>query len=867
MKYAVLKHAIKKASLKKKITAIAALTLVFAIIAVLIGRFTTYASARDYEGHWASEYIEASKNRAWVKGYPDGTFRPDASITRAEFSVMLWRTLDLSRYDGSNPFQDIDTDCWYYHEVMDLYNAGIVEGYGNGVFGPEELLTREMAFKMIAKAFDLSADDNHSYEIFKDYKEVSSWAIPSISALTEKNYISGVGSRKLMPQRSLRRGEMAKLLITIFDGESVKNPGSEGESSTGDKPQQDGGIDKVPNKNEHPRILINEDKRAFLKTACKTEEPYKTWYARVKQDVDTGMNTALCQYNDNDELRLLSAGTFNKRLVYLSFVYLIEEDEIYADRAYEEIENAASWPDWNPKHYLDTADMLKGTGIAYDWMYDYFNKPENREKKTTLINAMVNLGLNNAKLAYDGEAGSNGWWVDADSNWNIVCNGGTAIAALAIADEPGQKELCRSVLEKGLDSKEKSILRFAPDGAWYEGIGYWSYTAKFLAYYTAAFETATGKDYVNLRRYGIENTAYFPIAMTGEKQVFNLNDASEGGVDTEMMFFFAEYFNDPAIAEYRYQQLLSQKVSPTIYDLIWFDADIIKGNSDYQTDFMFKDIEVATFRDTYLENDSIYAGIHGGENGVNHGQIDAGQFIYETHGERWAIDLGGDNYNLHAYFDDENKDKSRWSYYRNRGEGHNTVILNPDALADQPLEEKAEIKTFKADSEKGVGVVDMQPIYGEYTSRAQRGMLLNKQNSSLMVQDELSFKNNGNELYWFMHTRASVALSSDNKSAVLTSQSGERLWVGILDETHTFEVMKAEPLATSPNPNAWSENRGKPSDGTNTPIQNTNDGVSKLCIHDTNAGGEYTICVYMVPLSAHQTVPDTIPAVIDISQW
>lgn len=874
MKYAVLKHAIQEAPLKKKVSALVSLALVFVVLGVSVGHLALSSQAwGDYDGHWAASYMEKAKGRMWIKGYPDGTFRPDADITRAEFSVMLWRGLNLGTPSVECPFTDVAADAWYRREVTALWHAGIVEGYGKGIYAPEDLLTREMAATMLAKAFGLSAQDKKAYQSFADSGEVSDWAAPAVSALVEKQYMVGRGNKQLAPASSLTRGEMTKLLVTMFDGEGWKLPGesgngggnSSGNNSGTGQPSQDDGLVGEIGKTAHPRILMDEKRMTFLATACKTTEPYQTWYQTLKGKADGWLNVPPYPYDDSDALRLLSAENVCNRLMTLSFVYCVEGDERYAQRAFQEIEAIAAWPDWNPKHFLDTAALLKGTGIAYDWMYGYFNLPANGAKKATLLGAIENLGLKEAKLAYEGTA--NSWWVAADSNWNLVCNGGTAIAALSVADEPGLSDLCSFVLESGLSSKEKSLARFAPDGAWFEGTSYWDYAMKYLADYSGAFVTATGKDHVNLRRFGIEGTGYFPIAMTGLAQTFNLNDASEGKVDGSTLFFLANYFQEPMLAEYRRHQLEKQSMTPTVYDLLWYEAGSTSGSLNLKTDFLFRDSEVATFRNSYFEADSVYAGLHGGENGVNHGQIDAGQFIYEANGERWAIDLGGDNYNLHEYFYDANIEKSRWAYYRNRGEGHNTVVLNPGTLADQPLDGLAEIKTFQADGQKGIGVVDMQPIYGAYTDRAQRGLLLNKQDSSLMVQDELQFTGTGNELYWFMHTRASVALSPDQKSAVLTSASGERLWVGVLDNDNRFEVMAAKPLGTSPNPDLWPENLAKPSDGINTPIQNPNQGVTKLAIHNPNAGGNYTICVYMIPLAPGKTIPDSLPGVVAIAQW
>lgn len=613
----------------------------------------------------------------------------------------------------------------------------------------------------------------------------------------------------------------------------------------------------------HPRILVSKARLDELKTACKTDPTLSAWYARVKASADAlAASTTYPSYDDADELRLSSAGTVQSNIVLCAFAYCMEGDAKYANRVYGEIQNAAAWPDWNPKHFLDTSAIIGGYAVAYDWLYDVWTE----EQKELIRSKMIAYGLSEAQNAYNG-VGVSDWWATTDNNWSMVCNGGVAMGALAIGDEAAYETLCGSLLETGLRRIEKNLAHFAPDGAWYEGPGYWNYTVEYLSMYFSSLLSATGTDYGYLDAPGLSKTGYFPIGMTGLSNTFNLHDAGESKISAPELFFLGSQYHDPTIASYRYYQLTSQNFTPEVKDILWYDPAMIRAISGLDTDFKFRDIEAATFRSSYFQPDSVYAGIHGGLNGINHGQIDAGNFIYEAQGVRWAVDLGGDNYNLYNYFNNSNTGKNRWAYYRNRGEGHNTVILNPGLTADQPLNQTAVLDSFSSTEQFGISTVNMQPIYGDYTASARRGMWLDKQVGGLLVQDELQFNQaGGNNLYWFMHTRASAELAADGKSAILT-QNGKRLWVGILDDTHTFTVEDAVPLATSPDPNAWPENQANVGDSSNPKTQNANNGIRKLSIHDSNAGGNTTICVYMAPLTGTQTTPEQMPTLQPLAAW
>lgn len=195
---------------------ILSLTLAAALILTLT---PITALATDYEGHWAEEYMADARDRGWIEGDDEGLFRPDGAITRAEFAVMLWRALDEPEHGADNPFTDIAKSDWFYDATVALYELGIVSGYGGGVCGPGDTLTREMCFTMMARAFSVTTMNRYAGNVFSDAGDISGWARSHVSALLEKGYIQGVGGNLCLPQADMTRGDMIKLLITVFDGE------------------------------------------------------------------------------------------------------------------------------------------------------------------------------------------------------------------------------------------------------------------------------------------------------------------------------------------------------------------------------------------------------------------------------------------------------------------------------------------------------------------------------------------------------------------------------------------------------------------------------------------------------------------------
>src|SRR5262249_13628184 len=124
----------------------------------------------------------------------------------------------------------------------------------------------------------------------------------------------------------------------------------------------------------------------------------------------------------------------------LALLYRLDGDRRWASRARDELLAAAAFSDWNPPHFLDVAEMVNAFAIGYDWLYDFLSV----EDRATIRRALVEKGLRPAEQAYAAKA----FWVRATHNWNLVCNGGIAIGALAIGDEePG---LAGTVLAQAL---------------------------------------------------------------------------------------------------------------------------------------------------------------------------------------------------------------------------------------------------------------------------------------------------------------------------------------------------------------------------------------------------------------------------------
>jgi hypothetical protein len=144
-------------------------------------------------------------------------------------------------------------------------------------------------------------------------------------------------------------------------------------------------------------------------------------------------------------------------------------------------------------------------------------------------------------------------------------------------------------------------------------------------------------------------------------------------------------------------------------------------------------------------------------------------------------------------------------------------------------------------------ISDLTPAYK--LRRVMRGIKLLDRNK-VVIQDEVRSARNAT-VWWFVHTTASIALSSDGRSAMLSDGSGKRLWLTLQEPSAAvFSVVGAVPLVSSPNPAG----------------QNPNRGVRKLAIRLVSVR-RARITVLAVPLDAGESLPTSLPPLVPLAYW
>lgn len=174
------------------------------------------------ESHWAQDEINYLLSKGIVSGYPDGTFKPDKPITKAEFIKIINRTIG-NRCKANVPFKDVNENDWFYDEIAKAIKSCYVQGYGDNTFRPNNPITREEAAKILATAFKLE-NDNLNNGNFIDQKETSNWTQEYVALLKNKGYVSGYADGSFRPNVPITRAESVKM-ITNVSGEIINVKG------------------------------------------------------------------------------------------------------------------------------------------------------------------------------------------------------------------------------------------------------------------------------------------------------------------------------------------------------------------------------------------------------------------------------------------------------------------------------------------------------------------------------------------------------------------------------------------------------------------------------------------------------------------
>ena len=170
----------------------------------------------DLEGHWAVDYVTEIYDEGLMIGTTETTFSPDQATTRGMLATILYRLEGEPEFDGACPFTDVPAGVYYEKPIAWAASQGILQGYGDDTFGPEDIVTREQMVTIFyryarSKGYDVSAQGDLSG--FIDRAEVSPYALDAVTWAVGSGLINGTEPALLEPLGSTTRAQVAAIIV------------------------------------------------------------------------------------------------------------------------------------------------------------------------------------------------------------------------------------------------------------------------------------------------------------------------------------------------------------------------------------------------------------------------------------------------------------------------------------------------------------------------------------------------------------------------------------------------------------------------------------------------------------------------------
>ncbi|MBD1927504.1 S-layer homology domain-containing protein [Trichocoleus sp. FACHB-90] len=187
------------------------------------------AQFRDVSGHWAEAFIKALVAKNLISGFPDGTFKPEAPITRAQYAAIIAKTFNLPPRPGSGIFTDVPDNFWAKDAIRKAAGMGFISGFPDGTFRPGQNLTRVQAIASLVSGLSLTGGNPSVLGVYSDRAQIPSYATDAVATATTRRIIVNYPQTSLLqPMRDITRAEVAALiyqaLVATGEVQAISSP-------------------------------------------------------------------------------------------------------------------------------------------------------------------------------------------------------------------------------------------------------------------------------------------------------------------------------------------------------------------------------------------------------------------------------------------------------------------------------------------------------------------------------------------------------------------------------------------------------------------------------------------------------------------
>jgi hypothetical protein len=541
-----------------------------------------------------------------------------------------------------------------------------------------------------------------------------------------------------------------------------------------------------------------------LRAQIQTDPVSAALFAATLEDARAALDLEPVLHQHKGGQLLHSARALQGRVLALGCAYRLTGEPLFAARARAELLAAAALPSWNTEHFLDVAEYALAVAIGLDWLHDALSPSD----RTALEDALLVLALRPSFVE------PAPWWVHGTNNWTQVCHAGLTAAALAVAHR--EPQLAARVLARAVSAFPGVAAGYAPDGAYPEGPNYWAYGTVFhviqIDLLRSAFGDARGLD----RFPGFLASADYVNWMTAPSGAFfNYADSRAARPPQPALFWFATELRRPDLIRFELSRLAARNATAPGSDertesrhhplaLLWWKPASSPAAPPPPLHWSARgETPVAVHRSSWDDPDALYLAVKGGRAAQSHGHLDAGSFVLEADGVRWAVDPGMQDYltlpALGGGLWDYSPGSPRWNVFRLGAESHN--ILRFDHAAPDVNGHASLLRSGPDPDGGGSTVLDLSPVYAAHAREVRRTLRLHP-DRRITLDDTWTFAPGLSARVtsqWLTHAEVELL-----PRAALLRQDGRTLRIDVLapsDATLAVDDVSAPPAPwDAPNP-------------------------------------------------------------------
>jgi hypothetical protein len=559
-------------------------------------------------------------------------------------------------------------------------------------------------------------------------------------------------------------------------------------------PSQQQILQKVSPLPDHPRLFWTSKDEAGVRERIDSDRQMKAVWEAVRITANEMLTEPAVIYRKDGRRLLGRSREALGRMMHLGFAFRLTGDRRYAARAMAEMNAMAAMPDWNPSHFLDTAEMTLAIAVGYDWLYERLS-PELRQASRE---AIEKKGLGpylkpGAKLG----------WEHGRNNWNQVCHAGMVAGALALLED--NPDRAAEVVRRAIVGLPYVMKVYNPDGTYPEGPGYWNYGTSFNVMLISMLESVFGTDFDLSRSPGFLKSGEFMLNIIGPtRRTFNFSDCGSGTGFSPAMTWFAARTGRPDLLWFETELL--EKELASIRDskgreqgdryfplvLVWAKAGLKRKEPATLNWLGQGQNPLGVFRSSWTDPNAVFLAIKAGTPSASHAHMDIGSFVLDAEGVRWSLDLGAQDYNAleqrGVNLWDFRQGSERWSLFRYHNRGHSTLLIDD---AEQVVTSKAPVSDFSADPKNAYAVVDLSATYAGQLAAATRRFAL-QPDRRVVIEDQLTGGAKPAQVRWGMVTPARLKTNGSNRAWL--EKDGKRLRFEVLSPAKvTIECWPADP--------------------------------------------------------------------------